>query len=102
VRAGCRKQRIASASRRIDQSGVVRRGAQDPARRVWMIAIAGPDAAWFRKRGYDQAIHIQLKIGILDNCGVSESRLEVLYGALGGEAAIRSLLTNVDRIAYEF
>jgi NAD(P)H dehydrogenase (quinone) len=73
-----------------------------PTRRVWMIAIAGGDAESFRKRGYDNAIHIQLKVGILDYCGVSEPRLEVLYGALDGDAAINALLADVDRIASEF
>jgi NAD(P)H dehydrogenase (quinone) len=67
-----------------------------------MIAIAGGDAESFRKRGSDNAIHIQLKIGILDYCGVSESRLEVLYGALDGEQAIKALIGHVDRLATEF
>jgi NAD(P)H dehydrogenase (quinone) len=73
-----------------------------PARRIWMIAIAGGDAALFRKRDYDKAIEIQLKVGVLDYCGVSEGRLEVLYGALDGEAAARALLAEVERIASEF
>jgi len=38
----------------------------------------------------------------LDYCGVSESRLEVLYGALDGEQAIKALIGHVDRLATEF
>lgn len=73
-----------------------------PSRRVWMIGIAGGDFASFRKRGYDKAIEIQLKVGILDYCGVAEPRLEILYGALEGEPEVAALLADIDRIASEF
>ncbi len=73
-----------------------------PVSRAWMIAIAGGDAASFSKRGYDKAIHVQLKVGILDYCRVREPRLEILYGSLSGEAAANVLLAEVDRLAAEF
>ena len=71
-------------------------------RRVWMIGVAGGDLASFQKRGYDKAIDIQLKVGILDYCGVKEARLEVLYGGLEGKAEVEALLGDIQRIALEF
>jgi NAD(P)H dehydrogenase (quinone) len=73
-----------------------------PNRRVWMIGIAGGDLASFQKRGYDKAIDIQLKVGILDYCGVKEARLEVLYGTLEGKAEVETVLADIQRIASEF
>jgi NAD(P)H dehydrogenase (quinone) len=73
-----------------------------PNRRVWMIGIAGGDLASFQKRGYDKAIDTQLKVGVLDYCGVKEARLEVLYGVLEGKGAVDAVLGNVERIASEF
>lgn len=73
-----------------------------PNRRAWMIGIAGGDLASFQKRGYDKAIDTQLKVGVLDYCGVKEARLEVLYGVLEGKGAVDAVLGNVERIASEF
>lgn len=59
-------------------------GKTFPQQRVWMIAIAGADAATYAKRGYDQAMRVELDIGILDYCDIKERRLEMLYGAIEG------------------
>ncbi|MBL8580825.1 MAG: NAD(P)H oxidoreductase [Rhizobiaceae bacterium] len=73
-----------------------------PQRRVWMIALAGGDRALFEKRGYDRAMATGLDIGILDYCGVAEHRLEILYGALEGEASVAAILREGRRLADEF
>jgi len=71
-----------------------------PQRRVWMIGIAGGDFAQFQKRGYDKAMDVQLKVGVLDYCDISEPRFEVLYSALEGETG--ALLERIKQIASEF
>lgn len=73
-----------------------------PQRRVWIIGIAGGDRDLFQKRGYDKAMDVVLNVGILDYCGVKEPRYEVLYGALDGEAAVETLIADIDRLAGEF
>lgn len=44
----------------------------------------------------------QLKVGVLDYCGVSDNRLEILYGSLEGEIAVTALLGEAKRLAAEF
>jgi NAD(P)H dehydrogenase (quinone) len=74
---------------RVWNHGFAYGGVAYPHRRVWMIAIAGAGEEAFRKRGYDEAMRVQLEIGVLDYSGVVERRLEVLYGAIEGrEAAV--------------
>lgn len=73
-----------------------------PQRRVWMVGIAGNAADSFAKRGYDIAMATQLKVGILDYCGVPEARLDVLYGALEGAEPINTLLEDARRLAASF
>lgn len=77
-------------------------GKTFPNRRAWMIGIAGNDAESFRKRGYDRAIEIQLKTGILDYCGVADMRFDVLYGALEGDDAVAKILADIQTIASEY
>lgn len=77
-------------------------GKTFPNRRAWMIGIAGSDADSYRKRGYDKAVEIQLKTGVLDYCGVADLRFEVLYGALEGDEAVAKILTDIQTIAGEY
>jgi NAD(P)H dehydrogenase (quinone) len=77
-------------------------GKTFPNRRAWMIGIAGSDAESYRKRGYDKAMEIQLKTGVLDYCGVADLRFEVLYGALEGDDAVAKILTDIQTIAAEY
>ena len=57
-----------------------------PQRRVWMLALAGTNHEAYAKRGYDVALRTQLEVGVLEYCGVAERRLEILYGAIEGDA----------------
>lgn len=77
-------------------------GKTFPNRRAWMIGIAGSDAESYRKRGYDKAMEIQLKTGVLDYCGVADLRLDVLYGALEGDEAVAKILADIEIIAAEY
>lgn len=69
---------------------------------VWMLGICGNNAESFAKRGYDKAIETQLKVGVLDYCGVERPRLELLYGSLEGEDAVAKILEDAGRLGGEF
>lgn len=73
-----------------------------PVKRAWMVAIAGATAQAFAKRGYDEAMRVQLKVGILDYCGVADNRFEMLYGSLEGEAEIAAILKDARKLAESF
>lgn len=73
-----------------------------PNRRVWMIGIAGNNHGQFQKRGYDKAIETQLKVGILDYCGVEDPRFEVLYASMDGPAETQAIIDDIRRLASEF
>ncbi len=73
-----------------------------PQKTVWMIAVAGNDQPSYVKRGYDIALETQLKVGILDYCGVASPRLEVLYGAIEGEEYVSNILKRAAVLGEEF
>lgn len=53
-------------------------------RKALAIGTAAGDADSFRKRGYDRAIATQIVTGILDYCGIADSRMEILYDVFAG------------------
>ena len=73
-----------------------------PQRRVWMIGVAGNSAGGFSSRGYDAAMRTQLDIGTLQYCGVTERRLELLFGSIEGQSFVDQILVDAERIAAEF
>lgn len=73
-----------------------------PHKRVWMIAVAGSLQPAYAKRGYDVAMKTQLETGILGYCGVEETRLEVLYGAIEGDGYPLQILEQARELASEF
>lgn len=77
-------------------------GHRYPHRRVWSIGLAGNDAASFAKRGYDEAMRVQIEVGILQYCGIPEARHELVFGLLDGEAAIADARRRVQQLGAEF
>lgn len=86
---------------RVWNHGFAYGGRTFPHRRVWMIGLAGTNEAAYRKRGYDDAMRVQLEVGILDYCGVQDCRLELLYGVTEGaaEAALARAATLGEQFA---
>ncbi|MEM7171278.1 MAG: NAD(P)H oxidoreductase [Pseudomonadota bacterium] len=76
--------------------------AKYPHRHVWMIAIAGNEHPSYVKRGYDTAMKTQLKVGILDYCGVQEPRLEILCGSIEGQEYVDQILRDATRLGGEY
>ncbi|MFT3732899.1 MAG: NAD(P)H oxidoreductase [Hyphomicrobium sp.] len=75
---------------------------QYPHKRAWMLAIAGSGADAYAKRGYDKAMHTQLDVGILDYCGIAETRLEFLYGSIEGAPGPENILAGARKLGSEF
>ncbi len=77
-------------------------GAIYPHSRVWMIGVAGGTRASFTKRGYDEAMRVQLDVGTLDYCDISDHRLEILYAALEGPSDVADLRERACGLGREF
>jgi NAD(P)H dehydrogenase (quinone) len=73
-----------------------------PHRRAWMLAIAGGGQEVYAKRHYDDALRTQLEVGVLEYCGVAERRLEILYGAIEGEAYPPQILARARELGSQF
>ena len=71
-----------------------------PHRRVWMIAVAGNSDPTYTAQNFDQAMRIQLEIGLLEYCRIEERRLEFLFGAIEGNASL--ILTRAAELGAEF
>lgn len=76
-------------------------GATYPHARVDMLAVAGGTQASFAKRGYDQAMVVQLETGILRYCGLAEPRLHMLYDSFEEEGR-RALLAAAAALGREY
>ena len=75
---------------RVWNNGWAYGGSNYPHAKVLMLAVAGGSATSFAKRGYDQAMLVQLETGILRYCGVADTALHMLYGSF--DAAGRDAL----------
>jgi NAD(P)H dehydrogenase (quinone) len=59
-----------------------------------LLATAAGNAESYAKRGYDQAMRIQIVTGMMEYCGIPESELHLLFDALDDrEARDRHLAT---------
>ena len=85
---------------RVWNHGFAYGGATYPHRRAWMIGVAGATDDVYRKRGYDDAMRVQLEVGVLEYSGVVERRLEILYGAIEGHSA--AIIERAHTLGVEF
>ncbi|MFP3462789.1 NAD(P)H oxidoreductase [Arthrobacter globiformis] len=58
-------------------------GRKAKIQKIRWIGLAGESQEFFTKRDYDKLIQHHLNIGIAGFCGVSDSRVDLLYNALG-------------------
>ena len=77
-------------------------GGTYPHRRVWSIGIAGNSAETYAGRGYDAALRVQVEVGILRYCGVSETRHVVLHDSLDGRDASDAVVAGAGLLGQEF
>ena len=57
-----------------------------------LLATASASAESYRKRGYDEAMRVQLCVGMMDYCGIPRSHLEILHDVMEGEHLRATLL----------
>ena len=73
-----------------------------PHRRVWMVGIAGAGEEAYRKRRYEEAMRIQLEVGVLEFCGVTDRRFELLYGATESTAQASAVVAAAGNLGAQF
>lgn len=73
-----------------------------PHRRVWLIGVAGGAQDAYASRSYDQAMRVQLEVGLLEFCGIAEGRLELLFGAIEGPAYPPEILAQARALGGAF
>lgn len=71
-------------------------------RKALMLGVAASDAAQYAKRGYDTSMRTQLVTGVTQYCGIEDSALELLHGALGEEGVRRALLIRAEELGRLF
>jgi len=59
-------------------------------------ASGGPET--YAKRGYDEAMRVQLNVGIMNYCGIPKSQLEIMYDVMEDDATRRALLDRARQL----
>jgi NAD(P)H dehydrogenase (quinone) len=63
-----------------------------PHRKALLLGTAAGSAAGYAKRGYEEAMRVQILTGMMEYCGIPESELHLLFDVLDdGEARDRHL-----------
>lgn len=68
-------------------------------KRSLMLTVAADSPEGLAKRGYDEAIRVQLQVGILDYCGMADGRLEILTGSHDGPERQAAILAEARALA---
>lgn len=71
-------------------------------RKALFLGVAASDADQYAKRAYDVAMQTQLITGIARYCGIEDSRLALLHGALGTEGDRLALLDRAQDLGRSF
>lgn len=54
-----------------------------PHRKALLLGTAGASAEHYARRGADEAMRVQIARGMMEYCGIPETQLHLLFGALG-------------------
>ena len=71
-------------------------------RRALLIGTASGDAAAYAKRGYDEAMRVQMVVGMMNYCGIARADLEILYDVMAGDDARAALLARAGELGEGF
>lgn len=71
-------------------------------RRALLIGTASGSAASYAKRGYDQAMRVQLLTGTMDYCGIPKSELHLLYDVMESDATRAKLLDEAEGLGKKY
>lgn len=73
-----------------------------PHQKALMIGVGASSANGFRKRGYDEAMRVQLVVGIMNFCGIENADLKLMVDALDGDAERRARIAEARQLGREF
>jgi NAD(P)H dehydrogenase (quinone) len=71
-------------------------------RRALLIGTASADAAAYAKRGYDEAMRVQMVVGMMNYCGIARADLEILHDVMAGDAERVALLARAGELGEGF
>lgn len=71
-------------------------------RRALLIGTASGDAAAYAKRGYDEAMRVQMVVGMMNYCGIARADLEILYDVMASDDARAALLARAGELGEGF
>lgn len=71
-------------------------------KKALLIGTASGSAQSFQKRGYDQAMRIQLLTGTMEYCGIPQSRLHLIHDVTDDGEARRKGLESVRQLALSY
>ena len=60
------------------------------------------DAAAYAKRGYDEAMRVQMVVGMMNYCGIARADLEILYDVMAATDARAALLARAGELGEGF
>ncbi|MEW9922229.1 NAD(P)H oxidoreductase [Marimonas sp. MJW-29] len=70
--------------------------------RALLVGLAATGSASFKKRGYTTAMETQLIIGVMNFCGITNARLELLHDTLEGDNERQALLVRARTLGRTF
>ncbi len=73
-----------------------------PTQKTLMVALAGSPREDYEKRGFDNAMDIQLRVGIANYCGIAEARIEILYDTLNKDAPFDAMIERAHSLGGSF
>ena len=63
-----------------------------------LIGTASGSAESYAKRGYDEAMRVQINVGMMEYCGIARSHLELMYDVMENAATRDALLDRARQL----
>ena len=73
-----------------------------PHKKALLLGTAAGSAKSYAKRGYDQAMRVQVVTGMMEYCGIPESELHLLFDVLDGTEARTRHLAKVRELGESY
>jgi len=67
-----------------------------------LIGTASGSAVSYHKRGYDEAMRVQLCVGVMNYCGIARAELEIMYDVMEDEPVRRALLDRARQLGASY
>lgn len=87
---------------RVWNNGWAYGGGSVPVEKALMVAIGGGSKEDFAKRGFDTCLDTQLRIGVMNYCGIEDARLETFYDTLNKDAPFAEMIDSARDLGRRF